>query len=106
MAHGSGMDPWDDLRRGSSNPRPTSALVQWITFSITVRGGSAGHAHAVDCAPETRVGTEPRFTTKPHVISTGAVFGLDARDIVVNMDGSWLTVPEFGAGRFRERKRR
>ena len=33
MAHGSGMDPWDDLRRGCSNPRPTAALVQWINLA-------------------------------------------------------------------------
>jgi hypothetical protein len=59
--------------------------VQSITFSITVRGWSAGHAHAVDRTPETRSGTEPRFPTKPYVISTGAVFGLDA----INIDGSW-----------------
>ena len=74
------MDPWDDLRRGCSNPRPTSALVRWITFAITVRGWSAGHAPAVDRAPEMRSGTEPRFPTKPYVISTGAVLGRELRE--------------------------
>ena len=41
--------------------------MQWITISITLRGRSAAHDHAVDCAPITRSGTETRFPTKPYV---------------------------------------
>jgi hypothetical protein len=89
MAHGDEIDPSNELWRGCSNPRPTSALVHWIAVPVTVPVRSGGHAHAVDRAPETRSGTEPLFLTKPHVISTGAVYDRDARDAIGRFDGSW-----------------
>ena len=79
------MNPWDDLRRGCSHPRLTSCACAWITISITLARSEARGLAMPSTSPHQSCwsGTETRFPTKPYVISTGAVFGLTARDIVL-----------------------